>query len=430
MNNDHSLINENLLEIPDITEDTTLSEKKELDFYYMDYIMATVGLVTIGVCALIGFEQNAQNTVFNIVLIIASLALLLGASDIVLEFAVKLSSSLGVSEMVIGLTVVSLGTSIPEMFTAIAAANEEIGAFVVGDIYGSYITQLTLFLGICILFDPKSVSKKYVPHIKRDGILVICAILFLSFNISDGKLLKYEGYLGIGLYIAYMLFLYIKAKKNPEVAREEIEIEEKMTQLERVFSKQDMADKQISKVPTISDATPVEKELAIVLKEVIKPSVLKKILYTFGIFMGTFACYIGAKYVVLSGSNLAYSMHVSPHVVAATIVGFGTGFPEFAVSVMAIRRKNLDIAYGNLLGSNIVDPCVSISLGILTKEIFMTASEVGHILTRLLTIAIIIDIFIVFSFSRKEGTRKHGLFTGLILILSYVLFLISSFIFE
>jgi cation:H+ antiporter len=411
-----------------IPEVPTTGEKKSLDAYYLDYGMTAGGLIIIGICWFLGFNTHQNAVFYNIMLLIGSLSLLLGASDIVLEYAVKISEFLGVSEMVIGLTIVSLGTSIPEMFTAIASAKEGIGAFVVGDIYGSYITQLSLFLGIVILFDPKTVSKDFVPHIKRDGILMLLAILFLTMNISDGKLTRAEAYLGLGLYAAYIIFLYIRAKKNPEEANHETKYEENLMELERIYTKDELAQKEIKKVVEKPEVTELERDLAWAIQQIIKPKWVKIVIYLVMVFAGTFLCYIGATNVVRSGSNLAYMLDVSPQVVAATIVGFGTGFPEFVVSVMAIRRKKLDIAYGNLLGSNIVDPLVSISLGILTQEIALSAADLSHIFLGLLPIAIAIDFFIILSFSRKDCTKKRGLITGGILILIYMIFMLSSFL--
>jgi cation:H+ antiporter len=146
------------------------------------------------------------------------------------------------------------------------------------------------------------------------------------------------------------------------------------------------------------------------------------------ILIGTFACYFGAKYVVLSASDLAYTAKIPTQVVAATIVGFGTGFPEFVVSMMAVRRKKLDIAYGNLIGSNIVDPCVSVSLGILASEITVSKVELMGILGKLLPIAIIVDIFIIFAFNRKQSSKKFGTIVGIILIGFYCFFLIFSLV--
>lgn len=402
-------------------------EEKKADAYYLDYYMAGVGLIIIFLCAILGFINNKSNLVYNIFLLIGALSLLLGASDVVLEYAVKVSEGLGVSELVIGLTIVSLGTSIPEMFTAIASAKLGIGAFIVGDVIGSYITQLSIFLGIVVLFDPKTANRKYIPHVLRDGILVILALLFLSYNLHDGKLLRYEAIIGISLYIVYLSYLYRDAKKNPEVAIKDMEFGENLAELERIFTRDQLAQKMIKKIPHQVEVTTLEKEIAVSLEKTIKPNKRKIGLYIFLILVGTFACYIGATYVVFAGSNIAYLNNVPEHIVAATIIGFGTGFPEFVVSVMAIRKKKLEIAYGNLIGSNIVDPLVSISLGILTQELFLSTSAVNHILTSLVPLAIILDLYIIILFRRKDSTKKQGLFIGIGLVCFYFVFLAVNF---
>jgi cation:H+ antiporter len=126
----------------------------------LEYRLGIFGLCIISFWLLVRDSELGSNTFINIFVVIGSLALLTGASDIILEFSVKLSELFNVSELVIGLTIVSIGTSIPEIFTAIISCIRGVGSLVIGDIYGSYITQLTIFMGLVILAAPVTVNKK------------------------------------------------------------------------------------------------------------------------------------------------------------------------------------------------------------------------------------------------------------------------------
>ncbi len=113
------------------------------------YLACAIGLGLILMWVIFYNPDFANDLPLNVFLVLGSLTLLLGASEIVLEFSLKLAEYAGVSEIVIGLTIVSIGTSIPEMFTSVASALQNAGGFVLGDIYGSLYHATDHFLGHC-----------------------------------------------------------------------------------------------------------------------------------------------------------------------------------------------------------------------------------------------------------------------------------------
>ncbi len=374
----------------------------------IEYVASAIGLCFIFAWVIFYRPEFANDLPLNILLVIGALALLLGASEIVLEFSLKLAEYAKVSEIVIGLTIVSIGTSIPEMFTAVASALQGAGGFVIGDIYGSYITQLTIFLGIVIMLAPQTVNKQSVHHVFRDGFLVIFALCFLSFNISDGQLTRIEAGISMTIYFIYGIYLFVESKRHTRIKQDILAFAHDMEVIQGMIPNGDLP------VPYHLEQAPLMKNS----DENAAPrhSRLTTLLYVVIIFAGAFLCYIGATFCVTGGVNIARGFQVPEHVVGATIVGFGTGFPEFVVSFMAIRKKRVEIAYGNLIGSNIVDPLLSISIGVMVNPFSLDAVSLAGILGFLLPFAIVVDLFIIAMFCRKKSTKTQGLVIGLIFL--------------
>jgi cation:H+ antiporter len=384
---------------------------------YREYQLIAVGAAIMFVSYLFGYDVGTSNNVANILMLAGSLLILLAGSNIVLEFAVKLAEAAGVSELVIGLTIVSIGTSIPEMFTAILSSAKGLGGFVVGDIYGSDITQLTAFLGIIIFWAPRTVSKSFVPNVKRDAGLMIFALCFLSFNLVDGVLTYLEATIATSIFVCYTIYLYRSTKKSPAKQVAQIVNTETLEEIEGVHTRKEMVEIFQAKEDTgKADMVPLR----------MKKSPALILLYIGMVIFGTLLCYVGAHWMVESGVNIAESAHIPEHVIAATIVGFGTGLPEFVVSFIAVRKRRYTIAYGNLLGSNVVDPLLSISLGVFTREISMGTVAAWQVISTMLPIVIIVSLFIIAIFSRKITSRIQGRAFGLILIGMYGVFLIMS----
>ncbi len=385
----------------------------------MEYLASAIGLVFIMAWVLCYRPEFAFNIPLNLLLVIGSIALLLGASEIVLEFSLKLAEHAGVSQIVIGLTIVSIGTSIPEMFTAVASALQGAGGFVVGDIYGSYITQLTIFLGIVILLAPKTVNKESVNHVFRDGFLVIFALCFLSLNISDGQLTRVEAGISMTIYLIYGIYLFVESKRRTRIKQYILRFAHDMEVIQGMIPNGDLP------VPAHLEKPPID-ETTLSTPESPHHSRGQTLLYIGVIFLGAFLCYIGATFCVTGGVNISRGFNVPEHVIGATIVGFGTGFPEFVVSFMAIRKKRVEIAYGNLIGSNIVDPLLSISLGVMVNPITLDSISLAGILGFLLPFAIVVDVFIIIIFRRKKNSKTQGLVFGLIFLGLYASFLAGN----
>jgi cation:H+ antiporter len=386
----------------------SIQEPEYIGHKYIEYKIGAIGLAIIIICNILGVDSHRDDVFFNIILFIGGVILLLAAGNVVLEYAVKLAESLGVSELVIGLTIVSVGTSIPEIFTSIVSSLNGVGALVVGDIYGSYFCQLTIFLGIIILMIPSSVQKSFHPHVKRDGLLMVGALGLLTVTILDGIIYRYEAILSLSLFFAYTFYLYYTSKRDKDSREEQLFV---ATELEQDLGIHDK-----------DEITEIRQKLEhnAPLKE---KSIIKIIGYFCGVIFGAIFTYIGATDMVTASAHIAEYYEVSEHIIGAIIVGFGTALPELIVSVLAVKRGKPNIAYGNLLGSNIVDPLFSISMGSVLKDIRLSQVAVFDIASTSFPIAVITGLFIISIFSRKETKAWQGRLFGCILIFAYVIYI-------
>ena len=353
-------------------------------------VFGAIGLIFLYVIT--GF--NTSN-IFLLILIIAfSLMMLLGACEFVIEYAVRLSRLLKIREIIIGLTIVSVGTSIPEISTSIISAIYGFGGVAVGDVYGSYITQSSIILGIVVLLNTESVSKKNTPYVQKDILLMLGAI-FVNFLvlIFDSGISTLGASILVGLFLLYLILQYRKIK-NEQIVNETLDIEAR------------------KKIETMSKSQKVIKTLE----------------YIAIIFVSIILVVIGAQSMVIASANLARQLHVSDHVIGVTIIAFGTAVPEFAVSFSAMRKNETEIAYGNLIGSNIVDPLFSLGIGALFRPILMNPEVVNQIITEVLPFNIICAFCIFIFFSKKKESKAWGSFTGITMISIYVTFILVHFL--
>ena len=237
------------------------------------------------------------NSLFSMFL--GSVLLYFGAENIV-RGGVSAAKRFDISTLVIGLTVVAFGTSLPELVVSIIAAIENSSTLAIGNAVGSNIANIGLALALSSLIFP--ISIKYSP-IKRDLWIYLCSCIILFVFVLDGRLSFFEGiFLFIGLIFYILICIY-----SPS---------------------QDESEKES------------HKEL----------SLIKTILYILG---GTIALALGANLFVDGAIFLARYLGISEIVIGMSVVALGTSLPELATSAMAAFKKESAISVGNIVGSNI-----------------------------------------------------------------------------
>ena len=248
-------------------------------------------------------------------------------TELTINCSVKAAWRFGFSPFLIGLTLVSIGTSIPEMAIGIVGGLDrltglETSGIVVGNYVGSVLNQMTIILGISGLLGTLTVSKK---TLKKVGSALLASLLFFFIIALDHEISVFEGYLLITIFAGYLACLIFYEKK---LERLDISVlEDKM----RGFK--------ICKMEQ-----PVHLDIIF-------------------LFIGISIVAFGSEAVIQGGLELAEFMNVDQSVIGLFFVGYGTGIPELVVSARAIRKGDISLSIGNLLGSSIVDILLSTGTG-------------------------------------------------------------------
>lgn len=281
--------------------------------------------------------------VMTLVSLAGGLALLVVGGELLVRGSVRVAERLGVSPLLIGLTLVGFGTSTPELVTSVEAARIGAPGIALGNIIGSNIANVLLILGLSALLFPLEVSSS---ALKRDGTLVIgVSLLFALAGLSVG-LTRPVGLLFVAGLIAYMAYAYLQERNIARVAA---------AGHTAAFDKGEAAE-QLD--PGLQPRPAV-------------PAGLLGFLLPMAMALGGLAVIIfGGRMLVEAAVALARMLGMSESVIGLTIVAVGTSLPEFVTSIVAAIRRQTDIAVGNILGSNIYN---ILGIGGLTGLIAPTA---------------------------------------------------------
>lgn len=256
----------------------------------------------------------------NILLLIAGLVVLVASGEVMVRGAAGIALKANISPLVVGLTVVSIGTSAPELFASVTAALEGNPGLSIGNVVGSNIANLALVLGITAAIYPIPVSRGLLVF---DGPIMVGVTVLLMIFMWNGELSRWEG-----IVLVVLMILFIGAQL--------------------VRSNQEKRRERAARAAAIADGTASESV------EEFKGFGTKSYWYLILLVVGgCVGLYFGSDWFVAGASAIADDLGVSDHVIGVTVVAFGTSVPELAASVIAALRKQTDISIGNLIGSNI-----------------------------------------------------------------------------
>jgi cation:H+ antiporter len=311
---------------------------------------------------------------FDIFLVVIGLATLVVGGDFLVKGSVGIAVKARLSKLVIGMTVVSFGTSAPELIVSLQAAFENVPEIAIGNVIGSNIANLALVLGITVLIFPMPVglnTKKF-----DWPMMMIASILFYVFALNF-EIERWEGILMFLILIAFVTFLIINSRKK------NIRVDE-----------------------VVSDDIPTGKI-----------NIWKYIGF---LALGLVGLFFGSQWLVEGASDLALGLGVSKHVIGITIVAFGTSVPELVTSVVAAYRRETDISVGNLIGSNIFNIFVVIGLTASIKPIPIESHVVSWDMIWMLGIAFILLPMMFIG-------KRIGRISGVILLGSYLTYIYLLF---
>jgi len=253
-------------------------------------------------------------------LVIGGLILLVIAGDKLVEGSVIIAERLNVSKLVIGITVVSFGTSAPELVVGIDAALSGVPEIALGNVVGSNIANILLVLGIPALIYPFICDDKEIRHSLFYMMLATVLFILLSFY---GPLHIWQGLLLITLLILFLFYAVKRARNN---ARNNARIKKHET---------DFAERMLEGVePLQGSQTPMVKAVI-------------------AIILGLGGLVLGAHFLVDGATTIARTAGISEAVIGLTVVAIGTSLPELITSLMAARNNHGDVAIGNIIGSNL-----------------------------------------------------------------------------
>jgi cation:H+ antiporter len=243
-------------------------------------------------------------------LIIAGFALLLFGGESVVRGSVALAQRLGISPLIVGLTIVGFGTSLPEMVVSVNAALVGSPGLAVGNVVGSNIANILLILGVAAIIAPIAVSPGAV---KRD-LLGMSAVTLVYVGLGmSGQIVFWQGALMLIALMSYIGFtVWHDNKSNDEVAE---------------LHREEAAEMGTIPLRTVSIAGII--------------------------IVGLFAVVVGAEWLVTGATTLAMEFSVPEEVIGLTVVAIGTSLPELATSIVAAYRGHSDVCVGNVLGSNL-----------------------------------------------------------------------------
>ena len=291
----------------------------------------------------------------DVVIFILAMGGLIFGADFIVNQSERIALRFNISEFIIGSTLIALGTSLPEMATSIAASLEGKPEIAIANAVGSNILNITLVLAVIFI-----ISKRFVPErdfFAKDSIWALMPILMFLLMAMDGVINTFDAILLMILMIAYLLFLIEDSKG---LGSEDLE---------------ETSEK--------------------------KFSWLRSILL---LSLGFIFVVIGAHFAVDSASNIAKSFGVSEWIIGVILISFGTSLPELVVSVSAALKGKVDMAIGNIIGSNLANTTMVIGSAALVGDLAIDLEKYMFDLA-LMTAATIMLIYITANklYSRPAG---------------------------
>lgn len=294
------------------------------------------------------------------ILLIIGFVLLIKGADFFVEGSASIARQLRVPSLIIGMTIVAMGTSLPECSVSITASLTGQNSLAVSNAVGSNIFNLMVVCGVCALFTPLVINKN---TLKKDfPFSIICAVLLLVLGYFGMVLGRADGIFLLVIFILFLLYM-IKSALNARAAGEKVEIEGEDAKI-----------------------IPVWKSIMFIL-------------------FGAVAIAYGGDLVVDSASVIAGAFGMSQTLIGLTICAIGTSLPELVTSIVAARKNQVDMALGNVIGSNIFNILFVLGVG-------AAISPIAFITENIIDIVILMVMSLMvwgFTWSRKCINRLEGI---------------------
>lgn len=330
-------------------------------------LIAWIAALALAAVSFSDFEADNKTLVFalNVLYVVAGFVMLIKGADLFVEAASKIAAKFNIPQMVIGLTIVACGTSLPEAAVSIKAALADEAGITVGNVVGSNIMNILLILGVasCVAALPikKNTLRIDIPFV------IIISVLLLVLGMMGDELTRADGLIFILLFAGFMAYLIISAKNGG----------------------------------SDDEATEVTK----------KDTMVKLLLF---VVLGGVCIVLGSNVTVDAASYIAGELGMTARLIGLTIVAFGTSLPELVTSTTAARRGKTDIAIGNVVGSNIFNILFVVGLSALITDV---PFEKAFITDSVVAIASVLILF--FCVLKDKKLKRSG---GALMLVCYTIY--------
>jgi|SRR6056297_537000 len=325
---------------------------------------------------------------------IASIALLVKSADWVVDSSEEIALAFKIAPFIVGVVLVALGTSLPELAAVLTAVFKGNTAFVVDTAFGSNIATILLVVGIGAILSRKMVIERNL--IDLDAPLLSVSTILIAFMVWDGEIVFAEGVVLMIAFLVYVLYTFFQRRNKKEKISEDKEI--LPSRVERRSSKFKKEQKELEEEQKKAEITG------------------KTILF---LILGLIGLVIGSNYTVESIEKIAPLLGVSTSFITITAVAVGTSLPELVVSAKAALKKKYELALGNIFGSNVFTIFLIIGLPALftNLQVDPTTLMIG---TPYLIVATLLFVFSGIS-------RRIHIWEGIMYLLIYFMFVVQFF---
>jgi len=306
--------------------------------------------------------------------VVIGFVLLLGGAEFLVRGAVRVSVKLGLSTLLIGMTVVAFGTSAPEFVVSLNAALDGADGLALGNVVGSNIANILLILGTTALLAPVVVDTRAVI---RDGLMLTGASVLFTWLCLSGAVPQIAGAAMVLVLFGYFLRSYLRERANG-------------------LASGHLHEREAEEFQDVKMSMPMA---------------------WLSVVGGLVALIIGADQLVIGGSSIARSFGVSEEVIGLTLIAFGTSLPELAASVVAARRGHTDVAIGNVIGSNLFNT-LGVAGGVAAIIPLSVPAQLGQFdlwIMMAATLVILAYLALGARMARREGILflgAYGLYIG------------------
>ncbi len=317
--------------------------------------------------------------ILEIILVVVGFVFLIKGADLLVRAATSIAKRFGLSEMLIGLTIVAVGTSLPEIFITITSAIDGHSDLIIGNAIGSCICNFLLVIGITSLIRPVKFNKRIIKVHLPIGIVAMLLLLFLGNTNKIGEahvIYRWQGIVLLLFTVLYIIYtIYEENKIKDQKMDEEI--------LKEVREKENYP------VGTI-------------------------IIY---MILGILGLKFGSDFVVDNSVIIASKLGLSERFIGMTIVAAGTALPEIITGIISAKRNETDLLLGNISGSNILNLCFLVGLGAAINPLIFATDFNESIL---ILIAVTMFLQLIATFNPKNVLNRKW---GFLLIIVYIIYI-------